>query len=637
MPLTSIRDLPPAAILHEGGHCFQVRDLAPPYGDSLTRPFCSRLMVFEDGKRLGPERTQHHIVRDKGLGRYSYWGRLLFFSTSDNSDPRDNGRHYSIAWADPDGPALPAEIQALLDQTVERLRAGETPEADLETLTTLPHQSWRGWVFYQIAQGLYASRRYDAADEQMLRAWHMGQRDMDVWAQASRWARQHGDDERFRWITRGAAALAAERDDMEWLTAIVLRTHEWLGDLYQMTARSFHQDEFVLAPLATAMARHHRRLLPRRPGTPLRLAYVLAAERSRDYSAIPEIVIELALAHDPREVSVSVISLNERDAVMAENPFFPPWAARLEAAGIPLHFLPAEGGFFGLEQTADTIAAMDLDALVLANATHWNLLLAGLRPARLVTCLGAGEIELFSSPLIDMVFHNTRKPAAEGYGRSEVIRQPFIPPSRFIPRDGVLTRADLDLPQDALIVLSCARAVKYREAAYWRVVHTVLSDCPQAIWVIVGLDRKGFDALACADTLSPDSISRVRFLGWRNDAPAITGLADLFVDTFPNGGGFSAFEAMHLGVPVVAGKESCLTMFDERLWSPVPEVVQQICAPPLDDEAAMADAIMELIRSPEARRDLAARGQQEAQRLTDPTPVAAQIAGLIAGALDTTA
>ncbi|NUQ62375.1 MAG: putative Ig domain-containing protein [Pirellulales bacterium] len=62
----------------------------------------SALMLFEDGKPLGPPRSVHQDIREKGKGRYSHWTREgLYFSASDNTDPRTNGRRYEVASTNP--------------------------------------------------------------------------------------------------------------------------------------------------------------------------------------------------------------------------------------------------------------------------------------------------------------------------------------------------------------------------------------------------------------------------------------------------------------------------------------------------------------------------------------------------------
>ncbi len=54
----------------------------------------SRLQLLENGRLLGPAHSSHADIRDKGGGRFSHWGDYLYFSTSDGTDPRTNGRTY---------------------------------------------------------------------------------------------------------------------------------------------------------------------------------------------------------------------------------------------------------------------------------------------------------------------------------------------------------------------------------------------------------------------------------------------------------------------------------------------------------------------------------------------------------------
>jgi hypothetical protein len=80
-----------------GGYCFAARtssDLGP--ADSSQNPYASPLLLFEDGVELGPPHTLHETIRGHGLGHFSHWRNTLLFSTSDNSDPRSNGRDYSV-------------------------------------------------------------------------------------------------------------------------------------------------------------------------------------------------------------------------------------------------------------------------------------------------------------------------------------------------------------------------------------------------------------------------------------------------------------------------------------------------------------------------------------------------------------
>jgi hypothetical protein len=71
---------------------YQLENGAPD--DRMTR---SKLILYEDGKPLGPAHNAHIDTMENGLGRWSHWGtRSIQFSTSDNTDPRTNGRQYKI-------------------------------------------------------------------------------------------------------------------------------------------------------------------------------------------------------------------------------------------------------------------------------------------------------------------------------------------------------------------------------------------------------------------------------------------------------------------------------------------------------------------------------------------------------------
>jgi hypothetical protein len=54
----------------------------------------SNLELRENGLLLGPAHSIHADIRSQGHGRFSHWDNALYFSTSDGTDPRVNGRAY---------------------------------------------------------------------------------------------------------------------------------------------------------------------------------------------------------------------------------------------------------------------------------------------------------------------------------------------------------------------------------------------------------------------------------------------------------------------------------------------------------------------------------------------------------------
>lgn len=94
--------LPNSTVAPESGFAFvvpipsQMRTGYMLPTDTNERPDGSWLTVFEDGRPLGPAHSLHSDIRAKGGGRFSHWGQSLLFSSSDGSDPRLNGRAYSV-------------------------------------------------------------------------------------------------------------------------------------------------------------------------------------------------------------------------------------------------------------------------------------------------------------------------------------------------------------------------------------------------------------------------------------------------------------------------------------------------------------------------------------------------------------
>ena len=81
------------AVRPEQGRCF-VAEL--PRGLWTDADLGSRLVLLENGVPLPQGHAPHADIRTLGGGRYSHWHENLYFATSDGSDPRSNGRVYTV-------------------------------------------------------------------------------------------------------------------------------------------------------------------------------------------------------------------------------------------------------------------------------------------------------------------------------------------------------------------------------------------------------------------------------------------------------------------------------------------------------------------------------------------------------------
>ena len=105
-------------------------DCAP--GDTSEAPENSVLELFEDGRALGPAHALHDRIRFVGAGAFSHWGDELFFSTSDNADPRSSGRRYTVRTVRADFGSDEAAWASAFRFAGERHNYPDLPMADFE-------------------------------------------------------------------------------------------------------------------------------------------------------------------------------------------------------------------------------------------------------------------------------------------------------------------------------------------------------------------------------------------------------------------------------------------------------------------------------------------------------------------------
>jgi hypothetical protein len=87
----------PHKLVADGFSYISTAHILRPLEDDKSNNQTSPVILYEDDKPLPLPHSIHADIEKIGLGRYSHWKDIGFvFSTSDNSDPNTNGRHY---WA----------------------------------------------------------------------------------------------------------------------------------------------------------------------------------------------------------------------------------------------------------------------------------------------------------------------------------------------------------------------------------------------------------------------------------------------------------------------------------------------------------------------------------------------------------
>lgn len=96
---TDVKSINLSNVKYDSGYAYRIFEWFGVGGDTQWTT-TSTLKVYENGNALGPAHSSHQDVRTIGRGKFSHWGNDLYFTASDNTDPRSNGRKYTYTISD---------------------------------------------------------------------------------------------------------------------------------------------------------------------------------------------------------------------------------------------------------------------------------------------------------------------------------------------------------------------------------------------------------------------------------------------------------------------------------------------------------------------------------------------------------
>jgi len=445
------------------------------------------------------------------------------------------------------------------------------------------------------------------------------------------------------WAFLDEALFEAEKTcDPAYAIKILCLAHELVYISYNAGIPYFpFQGTRLLSVVGRLVEPLRPQLLPLKPraGRTIKLCYVLAGEVGELYSPICDSVLALAESHNPACFQIAIASCHPRSVVMS-SVRIGSRLAKLEAHGVQLIF-NAENDVqpdpvSAILDQASRIAAQNFDAVLFAILTNMPVILAMLRPARLLVGIGFGDIDIYSSPVVDFCAQWIDYPVMDGL--CTTYRLPdSMPSDRFHAPLTSVKKEDLGVPEGGVLILSSGRSIKYKAHNYWRVVSQILSQRPDAHLAAIGPTYNDLREWVDAH-LSPDLLSRVHFLGWRSDHLEVLASADIILDTIPMGGGFNLSEGMNLGLPTVLchnRAEDFLTPYGNEKLLPIGEILTD---PALsfdwDDESGIVHAVLRLIDDPVWRGSLGQQMKDLAARRMDMKPTVACLEAHILDHLD---
>lgn len=338
-------------------------------------------------------------------------------------------------------------------------------------------------------------------------------------------------------------------------------------------------------------------------GRPIRLAYLMEGLTDSG-SVLVKIDRVFAHFHDKVRFEVAYFTVQGESDVDASSDA--QTAVReIRADGCQV-FIPADGGtmYQRLLSVGENIRGFQPDALITAGAlaNFYNFFVTCLKPAAVTIALHQGPSPQFSWHTFD---HSI------SWFRSLIIDCPadcsYVPlelelpasPKTVIP----VSREELRIPVEATVLASGGRPPKFQDPSFWRAVNDLLSENSNLYWVFLGVAEE--QVPSGGSMLGPGARSRIRFLGWVRDYLGYLASADLFVDSYPLGGGVLLADALRMGLPAVSFEHDYVDAFDNSAGSAGEETIglAELVIPRGDFEE-FKKRVLDLARNEERRRQL---------------------------------
>lgn len=126
------------------------------------------------------------------------------------------------------------------------------------------------------------------------------------------------------------------------------------------------------------------------------------------------------------------------------------------------------------------------------------------------------------------------------------------------------------IPEDACLMMSGGRPSKFLCKEWWQAIIKVLEDNKNCYFFYAGVASSP-EFLA---EIIPENLSkRIISLGWQEYLYDTLKNIDIYIDTFPSGGGVIVLMAQSLGKPILTFSEDESKKFDQNNWSPASNYV----------------------------------------------------------------
>lgn len=516
-------------------------------------------------------------------------------------------------------PAMPLG-EPEFDNLVSRIATGEQVSPDeLLPYLCLEGRAQRAEVNAMLAEA-YSQTPSEAGLRQaqvfIRRAWLLSGFSADLLPLYTKISSALNDTPDIREALKRLGMKAAARGD---ISEAIRYFNDWQWAYQAFNNLDQYEYDFDILDCVDELAAPHRIPAARQAapssGEKIRLAYLLRGVTEPN-SILIKISVEFARYHDKSRFDVTFFTA-EPDHTIALSPQGEEYLKMFEDLGYQVITAPL------LDSPADTLLALadrireSRPHILIATAALADLgqyFITTLRPAPVVMGLVLGPPPQFAPPALDWCIAGSKHPLMDCPVNCSWVEANLDYASQDLGE--AYSRGSLSLPDDACVLMSGGRYPKFQSRQFWQAIADLLSQHPNAHYVAVGPRDEEIPFLR--SILLPEVRPRVRCLGWRKDFLNILPIADILIDTYPNGGGQVIVQAMALGIPLVSHRNDYMKLFDQTDWSPVedfitdPEIIV-----PRGDFAQFKRVVSKLIDNTEYRRNVGERCRAEHIRRAD--------------------
>jgi predicted O-linked N-acetylglucosamine transferase (SPINDLY family) len=142
----------------------------------------------------------------------------------------------------------------------------------------------------------------------------------------------------------------------------------------------------------------------------------------------------------------------------------------------------------------------------------------------------------------------------------------------YVPQDKPLVnsiRSDYNLPDDAIIIISGGRYPKFQDITLLNLIVDLMRALPNLYYIIIGPTQ---DQLPNLQSVPEEFKCRIYRFDWSHDYEKYLTLSDIYLDTYPSGGGIILYDAALLKLPIISFTDSDSNQICQSDWSPASEL-----------------------------------------------------------------